>query len=57
VDEVLTLPRELAGRATVTVYRRRDGHVLLEPRNPAYQVIDGDDAVVLGIVVTVLRRI
>ncbi|WP_067451046.1 transcriptional repressor LexA [Actinomadura macra] len=45
------------GEATVKVYRRRDGHVLLEPRNPAYDVIDGDSAVVLGIVVSVLRSI
>ena len=102
VDDVLTLPRELAGRgtvfalrvrgdsmvdaaicdgdtvvvrqqpeahsgqivaamidgeATVKVYRRRGGHVLLEPRNPAYEVIDGDEAVVLGIVVSVLRSL
>ena len=102
VDDVLTLPRELAGRgtvfalrvrgdsmvdaaicdgdivvvrqqseahsgqivaamidgeATVKVYRRRGGHVLLEPRNPAYDVIDGDEAVVLGIVVSVLRSV
>jgi repressor LexA len=41
--------------ATVKVYRRRDGHVYLEPRNPAYDVIDGDRAVVLGVVVSVLR--
>ncbi|HKS49225.1 MAG TPA: transcriptional repressor LexA [Amycolatopsis sp.] len=102
VDDVLTLPRELAGRgnvfglrvrgdsmidaaicdgdivvvrqqpeahsgqivaamiegeATVKVYRRRNGHVYLEPRNPAYEVIDGDGAVVLGIVVSVLRSV
>ena len=43
--------------ATVKVYRRRGGHVLLEPRNPAYDVIDGDRAVVLGIVVSVLRSV
>jgi len=43
--------------ATVKVYRRRNGHVYLEPRNPAYEVIDGDNAVVLGIVVSVLRSI
>jgi repressor LexA len=43
--------------ATVKVYRRQNGHVLLEPRNPAYEVIDGDRAVVLGIVVSVLRRV
>lgn len=45
------------GEATVKVYRRRDGHVLLEPRNPAYDVIDGDEAAVLGIVVSVLRNV
>ncbi|GAA2980245.1 transcriptional repressor LexA [Actinokineospora diospyrosa] len=43
--------------ATVKVYRRRGGHVYLEPRNPAYEVIDGDNAVVLGTVVSVLRTI
>ncbi|MEJ3749007.1 transcriptional repressor LexA [Actinomycetes bacterium KLBMP 9797] len=43
--------------ATVKVYRRRGGHVLLEPRNPAYDVIDGDRAVILGKVVSVLRRV
>jgi repressor LexA len=42
--------------ATVKVYRRRGGHVVLEPRNPAYENIDGDHAVVLGKVVSVLRR-
>ncbi|WP_252189930.1 MULTISPECIES: transcriptional repressor LexA [unclassified Rhodococcus (in: high G+C Gram-positive bacteria)] len=45
------------GEATVKVLRRRDGHVYLEPRNSAYTVIDGDDAVVLGKVVSVMRRI
>jgi len=43
--------------ATVKVYRRRNGHVYLEPRNPDYEVIDGDNAVVLGIVVSVLRNV
>lgn len=102
VDDMLTLPRELAGRgnvfalrvrgdsmidaaicdgdivvvrqqpeahsgqivaamiddeATVKVYRRRNGHVYLEPRNPAYDVIDGDNAIVLGTVVSVLRSV
>ncbi|GAB3007551.1 transcriptional repressor LexA [Saccharothrix stipae] len=45
------------GEATVKVYRRRNGHVFLEPRNPAYDVIDGDRAVVLGAVVSVLRSV
>ena len=43
--------------ATVKVYRRRNGHVYLEPRNPAYEVIDGDDASILGVVVSVLRSV
>ncbi len=102
VDDMLTLPRELAGRgrvfglrvrgdsmidaaicdgdivvvrqqpeahsgqivaamiddeATVKVFRRRNDHVYLEPRNPDYEVIDGDNATVLGIVVSVLRSV
>ncbi|WP_327147215.1 transcriptional repressor LexA [Nocardia sp. NBC_01329] len=47
----------LDGEATVKVFRRRAGHVYLEPRNPAYEVIDGDQAVVLGKVVSVMRRV
>ena len=43
--------------ATVKVYRRRGGHVYLEPRNPAYEVIDGDNATILGVVVSVLRSV
>jgi repressor LexA len=43
------------GEATVKVFRRRNGHVYLEPRNPAYDVIDGDEATVLGTVTSVLR--
>jgi repressor LexA len=45
------------GEATVKVYRRRNGHVYLEPRNPAYDVIDGDESVVLGVIVSVLRSV
>ncbi|APA98306.1 transcriptional repressor LexA [Nocardia seriolae] len=45
------------GEATVKVYRRSNGHVYLEPRNPAYSVIDGDNAQVLGKVVSVMRRV
>ncbi|RMI33493.1 transcriptional repressor LexA [Nocardia stercoris] len=44
------------GEATVKVLRRRNGHTYLEPRNPAYPVLDGDEAVVLGKVVSVMRR-
>jgi repressor LexA len=43
--------------ATVKVYRRRNGHVFLEPRNPDYEVIDGDRSTILGIVVSVLRSV
>jgi repressor LexA len=45
------------GEATVKVYRRRNGHVHLEPRNPAFSVIDGDEATILGVIVSVLRSI
>jgi len=47
----------IEGEATVKVLRRRGGHVYLEPRNPAYEVIDGDHATILGKVVSVMRRI
>jgi repressor LexA len=47
----------LEEEATVKVYQRRNGHVFLEPRNDAYPVIDGDKAVILGIVVSVLRSV
>jgi repressor LexA len=42
--------------ATVKVYRRRGGRVILEARNRAYEDIDGSRAVLLGRVVSVLRR-
>ncbi len=45
------------GEATVKVYRLRDGHVQLMPRNPAYDPIPGDAAVILGKVVFVMRRV
>jgi repressor LexA len=47
----------LDGDATVKTLQRRDGHVWLLPHNPAYSPIDGDEATVLGRVVTVLRRV
>ena len=47
----------LDGEATVKTYKRTDGHVWLLPQNPQYEPIAGDDAVILGRVVTVLRRI
>ena len=45
------------GEATVKTYKRRDGHVWLLPHNPAFEPIPGDDATVLGRVVSVLRRV
>jgi repressor LexA len=45
------------GEATVKTYKRRDGHVWLLPHNPAYEPIPGDDASILGRVVSVLRRL
>jgi repressor LexA len=47
----------LDGEATVKTFRRRDDHVLLMPANPAFDPIQGDDATILGRVVTVMRRI
>lgn len=45
------------GEATVKTYKRRDGHVWLMPHNELYAPIAGDNAVILGRVVTVLRKI
>jgi repressor LexA len=45
------------GEATVKQFRSRCGTVELVPRNPEYSVIPGDDAVILGKVVSVLRRL
>jgi repressor LexA len=45
------------GEATVKTLQRKDGHVWLLPHNAAYAPIDGDEATVLGKVVSVLRRI
>lgn len=47
----------LDGEATVKTLRRRDGHVWLLPHNPAYSPIDGDQATILGRVVSVLRSL
>jgi repressor LexA len=43
--------------ATVKTFKRRDGHVWLMPHNPGYAPILGDDARILGIVKTVLRKL
>lgn len=47
----------LDGEATVKTFTQRDGHVWLMPHNPAYAPIPGDEATVLGRVVTVLRKV
>lgn len=47
----------LDGDATVKTFRQRDGHTWLLPRNSAFEPILGDDAVVLGKVVAVLRAV
>ncbi len=45
------------GEATVKTYKRKDGHLWLMPHNAAYAPIAGDDAVILGRVVAVLRKL
>lgn len=47
----------LEGEATVKVFRRTGSQIDLVPRNPAYDVIPGNHAVILGKVVTVMRRL
>jgi repressor LexA len=47
----------LDDEATVKVFRQRDGHTWLLPRNSNFEPILGDFAVVLGKVVAVLRSI
>lgn len=47
----------LEDEATVKTLKRSGGHVWLMPHNPAYEPIPGDDARVLGKVVTVLRKL
>ncbi|MDO4899555.1 transcriptional repressor LexA [Actinomyces sp.] len=43
--------------ATVKVLSRKDGHQWLLPRNPDYAPIPGDQATIMGRVVTVLRAL
>jgi repressor LexA len=47
----------LDGEATVKVFRQRDGHTWLLPRNSAFEPIVGDHAEVLGKIVAVLRAV
>lgn len=47
----------LGEEATVKTFSRKDGHVWLLPHNGAYEPIPGDDARILGKVVSVMRRL
>lgn len=47
----------LDNEATVKVFRQRDGHTWLLPRNSAYEPILGDHAEILGKVVSVMRKV
>lgn len=47
----------LDGEATVKTLQRRDGRVWLMPHNAAYSPIPGEDATILGRVVSVLRKL
>jgi len=45
------------GEATVKTFKRAGGQVWLMPHNPSFDPIPGNDAAVLGKVVTVIRKI
>ncbi|MGH7292749.1 MAG: transcriptional repressor LexA, partial [Myxococcota bacterium] len=45
------------GEATVKTFKRTGGQVWLMPHNPAFDPIPGNEAAILGKVVTVLRKI
>ena len=45
------------GEATVKTFKRTRGQVWLLPHNPAFEPIPGNDAAVLGKVVTVIRKV
>ncbi|WP_134427602.1 transcriptional repressor LexA [Mycobacterium ulcerans] len=45
------------GEATVKTFKRAGGQIWLMPHNPAFDPIPGNDATVLGKVVTVIRKI
>lgn len=47
----------LDGEATVKTFKRAGGQIWLMPHNPAFDPIPGNDATVLGKVVTVIRKI
>lgn len=43
--------------ATVKTFKKRDGQVWLMPHNPDFEPIDGNNAQIMGIVVTVMRKL
>ncbi|WP_319432401.1 transcriptional repressor LexA [Mycobacterium sp. RTGN5] len=45
------------GEATVKTFKRTSGQVWLMPHNPAFDPIPGNEAAILGKVVTVIRKI
>ncbi len=45
------------GEATVKTFARKDGHVWLMPHSDAFEPILGDEATILGRVVSVLRKV
>ncbi|MCR3750611.1 repressor LexA [Lentzea californiensis] len=47
----------VGGEATVRTLQRQDGHLWLLPHNDVYEPINGDNATILGKVVTVLRSL
>lgn len=46
----------LDGEATIKMLKRSEGRIWLMPRNPAHAAILGDEAIILGKVVALLRR-
>jgi repressor LexA len=47
----------IGGEATVKTFQQTDGHIWLMPHNPTYAPILGDEATIMGRVVTVIRRV
>ena len=45
----------LDDEATVKRFSQKNGHILLLPENEAFSPIDGDDAVILGLVRGLVR--
>jgi repressor LexA len=56
-DIVAAMIDGLEVEGTVKTLKRSDGHVWLMPHNPVYTPILADDAVIVGKVVAVLRRV